>query len=97
MLRYFLGRAGMRDLELPRAVPWSVPGTVAANVVRYQTLTRFRAGRRYLERRGDRHAARILTRYFGSDTPDVGPLEARPRSTGSRARGQSRVDSASVS
>jgi hypothetical protein len=74
MLGYFLGRAGMRDLSLPYTLPWAIPPIVAVNLVRYHVLGRVAAGRRYLQRHGDRSLRALLRRYFGDDAPDVGEL-----------------------
>lgn len=74
MLSYFLGRRGMRDLGLPAAVPWAIPGVVAKNLFQSGVLARTRAGRRYLERRGDRYRARRIRALFGGAEPGIGPL-----------------------
>lgn len=70
MLRYFLRAEGMRDLELPLAV---LP-VLAANVVRYQLLTRTRRGTAYVQRWGDRSRQKVLRQYFGDQAHDVGKL-----------------------
>jgi hypothetical protein len=54
VLRYFLGRQGMRYLGLPAAPPVAVLPVLVANVVCYQVLSRSRVGRRYLEWWGER-------------------------------------------
>ena len=36
MLSYFMRGEGMRDLELPRSIPWAVTPAFVANGVRYQ-------------------------------------------------------------
>jgi hypothetical protein len=74
MLAYFLQRQGMRELELPTTLPWAVLPVLAANVVRYQLLSRTKAGRSVLERWGERSRRKILRRYFGDQVPDVGRL-----------------------
>ncbi|MGC9538893.1 oxygenase MpaB family protein [Streptomyces sp. UG1] len=74
MLRYFLGRQGMRDLRLPMAQPWAVPPLIAANVLRYHVLGRTAAGRGHLLRRGDRFNRRHLRQYFGDQAAGVGEL-----------------------
>ncbi|MFJ3671474.1 oxygenase MpaB family protein [Streptomyces sp. NPDC090106] len=76
MLRYFLGRRGVRDLGLPVALPWAVPPLMAANILRHHLLGRTATGKGYLLRRGDRFNQRHLERYFGDRKPDVG--EMRP-------------------
>ncbi|GAA2332362.1 DUF2236 domain-containing protein [Streptomyces kunmingensis] len=75
MLRYFLGRQGMRDLHLPPTLPWAVPPVIAANLLRYQILGRSEAGRAHLERRGDRFVERHLRRHFHEQTQDVAALD----------------------
>jgi hypothetical protein len=74
MLRFFLGRESMRDLRLPSTPVWAVPPAVARNLVSSTLLVSCRAGRRLLERTGDRAAARQLRRLFGPDRPDIGAL-----------------------
>ena len=74
MLSYFLRAEGMRDLELPRALPWAVLPVFAKNTVRYQLLSRTRCGRAYLERWGERSSAKLLAKYFGEQQHDVGQL-----------------------
>jgi hypothetical protein len=76
MLSFFIGRTGMRDLQLPFAVPWAVPPLFAANLVRYHLLGRTATGRDYLLRRGDRSLRELLGRYFGDAVPDIGELRA---------------------
>jgi hypothetical protein len=46
----------------------------AANLLRYQLLSRTKAGRTVLERWGERSRRKILRRYFGDQDPDVGRL-----------------------
>lgn len=76
MLSYFLGPGGMRDLDLRYHLPWTVPPLVAANLVRYHLLGRTRAGREYLQRRGERAFRTLLRRYSGQDLPGIGELNA---------------------
>ncbi|MFI8858064.1 oxygenase MpaB family protein [Streptomyces prasinus] len=76
MLRYFLGRRGMRDLRLPPALPWAVPPVIVGNLLRYHVLGRTRAGRAYLLRRGDRFIERNLRRHFGDQVPGAGAVHA---------------------
>lgn len=66
MLRFFLRKDGMRDLDLPLVPPLAVVGIIVANLVRYQVLSRTRAGRRYLQRWGERCRERTLHRHFGA-------------------------------
>ncbi|KQH77396.1 hypothetical protein AO501_11965 [Mycobacterium gordonae] len=74
MLRYFLRAEGMRDLELPSALPVAVLPVLAANVVRYQLLTRTRWGTAYVQRWGDKSRRKVLRQYFGDQAHDVGKL-----------------------
>ncbi|MQY10093.1 hypothetical protein SRB5_01970 [Streptomyces sp. RB5] len=75
MLSFFVGRRGMRDLELPLSWPWAVPPVVIGNVVRHQILGRTPAGRARLVRAGDRFVRRHLGRHFGEQPPGVAALE----------------------
>jgi len=74
MLRYFLGKPGMRYLGLPAAVQVAVLPVLVASVVRYQVLSRSRVGRRYLEWWGERSRRQIRQRYFGDAAHDIGEL-----------------------
>lgn len=74
MLRYFLGKQDLRDLELPVTPIWAIPPIVATNLVRSGLIARSRRGRRYLERAGDRFAQADLHRTFGRDSPEIGAL-----------------------
>jgi hypothetical protein len=74
MLRYFLRKEGLRDLGLPITPVWAVPPIVARNLVESVLLGRFRAGRRYLERAGDRASRRQLRLRFGDAPAEIGAL-----------------------
>ncbi len=74
MLSYFLRGEGMRDLELPRSIPWALLPVLAMNSIRYQVLSRTRFGRAYLERWGERSSEKLLQKYFGTQSHDVGQL-----------------------
>ncbi len=76
MLRYFLGKRDMRDLQLPVTPAWALPGVVATNAAKSGLLARTRRGRRYLERAGDRVVYRDLRKMFGSGAPEIGALPA---------------------
>jgi hypothetical protein len=74
MLQYFLRKKGMRDLGLPSSPPVAVLPVLAANILRYQVLSRTRVGRRYLDRWGARSREKVLARYFGDAAREVGEL-----------------------
>lgn len=74
MLRFFLGEDGMRELELPRTPPVAAFAVIAANVVRYQVLTRTPKGRELVQRWGEQSRNLVLDNHFGSSNPKVAPL-----------------------
>ncbi len=74
MLRFFLGAEGLRDLGLPSVPPLAVAPVVAGNAVKSTVINRTPAGRRFLERVGDRAARRELSLKFGAAEPTVGRL-----------------------
>ncbi|WP_345417200.1 oxygenase MpaB family protein [Actinomycetospora chlora] len=74
LLRWFLGREGLRDLGLPTALPWPVPGIVLGNLVRSVLVARVPAGRRWLERAGDAWTRGEIARRFAGARPGVAPL-----------------------
>jgi hypothetical protein len=74
MLSYFLRAEGMRDLGLPRSIPWAVIPLLVTNIIRYQALSRTDIGRSYLLRWGERSSEKLLATYFGEQNHDVGQL-----------------------
>lgn len=74
MLRFFLGTDGLEDLGLPSIPPLAVAPVIAGNVVKSTVINRTAAGRRFLERVGDRAARRELSLKFGAVEPAVGKL-----------------------
>jgi hypothetical protein len=74
LLRWFLGREGLRDLGLPGALPWAVPPVVARNLVLSGLVARTRAGRRRLERAGDAWTRGEIARRFAGARPGVAAL-----------------------
>jgi len=74
MLTTFLGPASMRDLSLPMRPPWAPAYVIALNTWRYRIYGRTPWGRRSLERWADRSREQVLSRYFGAEQHDVGPL-----------------------
>lgn len=74
MLRPFLGKQGLRDLDLPIRRPWATLLVIPRNVVRHHVIGRTARGERWLVRRGDRDRATVQRRYFGPDEPQVAPV-----------------------
>ncbi|MDT7583357.1 MAG: hypothetical protein QOE32_907 [Pseudonocardiales bacterium] len=74
MLRYFLRKDGLRDLNLPITPVWAVPPIIAMNVLESGLIARTRAGRRYLEHAGDRTSLRQLHLRFGTAPKEIGAL-----------------------
>lgn len=74
MLRPFLGRQGLRDLDLPVRLPWATAIVVSRNLVRHHVIGRTAAGERWLVARGDKDRETIQFRYFGPDVPQVADL-----------------------
>jgi hypothetical protein len=76
MLRVFLGKEGMRDLELPVRLPWAWFAVLGRNLVNYQVLGRTSWGDRRLHRRAAKDRDLIMYRHFGADAPEIGKLAA---------------------
>lgn len=74
MLRMFLGRQGMRDLELPVRLPWAWFAVLGRNVGRHQILGRTSWGDRRLHRQSAKTRDTIMYRHFGADAPEIGRL-----------------------
>jgi len=74
MLRYFLRKEGLRDLNLPVTPVWAVPPIVAKNLLESALIGRTRVGRRYLERAADRASQRQLRLRFGAARAEIGAL-----------------------
>ncbi len=72
MLRYFLREQGMRELELPQALPWAVGPVLASNLLRYHVLARTSWGRNRLQHWGERSFDALLDRYFGDEVHSIG-------------------------
>ena len=75
MLRPFLGRQGLRDLDLPVRLPWATGLVVTRNLVHHHVIGRTAAGERWLLARADKDRATIQRRYFGPDVPTIGTIE----------------------
>jgi hypothetical protein len=52
LLRYFLGKESLRDLQLPVTPIWAVPPLIVKNLIVSTTINRTETGRRYLDRTG---------------------------------------------
>jgi hypothetical protein len=74
LLRWFLRSDGLRDLGLPRVPVWTLAPTIVRNVVESALVARVPAGRRWLERRGDRIAEQLLASRLAGTPRSVAPL-----------------------
>ena len=74
LLRWFLRSDGLRDLDLPRVPVWTLAPTIARNAVESALVARVPAGRRWLERRGDRGAERLLESRLAGTPRSVAAL-----------------------
>jgi Cu+-exporting ATPase len=75
MLRFFLGEQSMRELELPPTPAVAAIPVVAANLVRYQILTRTTSGREWVQHWGERRRSRVVQSHYGpAAAPTVAPL-----------------------
>lgn len=92
MLRYFLRAEGLRDLGLPVTPVWAVPPVALRNLLESGVLGRTRAGRRWLERSGDRAVERELRLRSGRAPARVGALPIGSPPLGSPRSGPRRPD-----
>jgi hypothetical protein len=76
MLRPFLTKEGMRDLELPVRLPWASVGVFGRNVVNHHILGRTTWGDRRLHKQSAKNRDTIMYRHFGPDTPEIGHIAA---------------------
>ena len=81
MLRFFLGDTTVRELELPSIPPVVAAPIIAANVVRYQLLSRTPHGRRRVQRWGERSRSQVLGNHFGSESRELAPLPRETRAS----------------
>lgn len=65
MLRYFLGKESMRELELPNTPPVAAVPVIASNLIRYQLVARTPQGRELVQRWGERTRSRVVQSHFG--------------------------------
>ncbi|MGA8256891.1 MAG: oxygenase MpaB family protein [Nocardioides sp.] len=71
MLTLFLGPRSMRELGLPSRPPWAHGYVWALNTWRYRTPW----GRRGLDAWAHAVRGRVMGRYFGADSPEIGRLK----------------------
>ncbi|MGZ5389660.1 MAG: oxygenase MpaB family protein [Aeromicrobium sp.] len=76
MLRLFLGKQSLRDLQIPVRLPWATAGIIPLNMIGHHLLGRTAWGERRLHAKAARHRSEIVKRYFGEDEPEVGALTA---------------------
>lgn len=74
MLRPFLGKQGLHDLDLPVRLPWATALVVARNIVQHQVIGRTSVGERLVMARAAKDRATIQYRYFGPDVPQIGSI-----------------------
>lgn len=74
MLRYFLGKQGLRTLNLPITPAWAVPPIIAVNLLESGLIARTHRGRRYLEHAADRTSQHLLKLRFGTAPAEIGAL-----------------------
>jgi hypothetical protein len=74
MLRYFLGKQGLRDLNLPITPIWAIPPIIARNLFESGLIVRTSLGRRYLDHAHDRTSQRLLKLRFGTAPAEIGAL-----------------------
>ncbi len=76
MLRPFLGRQGLNDLDLPVRLPWATALVIARNVAQHQVIGRTAAGERLILARAGKDRQTILQQYFGTDVPQIASIPA---------------------
>ncbi|MFF0817933.1 oxygenase MpaB family protein [Rhodococcus sp. NPDC003318] len=69
-----LGPAGVRALRVPVRPPWYPAGRIAVNIAKHHVVGRFPAGKRHLQRLGERQLHRDRLRVLGGEIPDVAPI-----------------------
>jgi hypothetical protein len=74
MLRYFLGKQGLRDLNLPITPIWAIPPIIAKNLLESGLIARTRLGLRYLDHADERTSQRLLKLRFGTAPAEIGAL-----------------------
>lgn len=74
MLSGFIGGQGMRELGLPRHLPWALAIVVAQNLIRYRVIDPLINGRERRARIGRETALSLVASYFAGGEVDVGGL-----------------------
>ena len=74
MLRPFLGKQSMRELDLPVRLPWATIVVLGNNLLNHHVLGRTAWGERRLQARAVRARDTLMYRYFGPDVPEIGKL-----------------------
>lgn len=74
MLSGFIGRQGMRELELPARPPWAPAFVMLQNVIRYHVIDRTIGGPKRRGRIGRESAMSRIAGYFEGEEADVGRL-----------------------
>jgi len=71
---WLLGRAAMRDLELPARLPWYAALRIASNAFWSHGVGRLPGGQKVLIDRAERWFVREIDRLYPDQAPDVGAL-----------------------
>ncbi|WP_168724112.1 oxygenase MpaB family protein [Streptomyces sp. A1499] len=71
--RLLVGKQGMKDIEMRRALPWYPLLRAPANFLRHGFLAQAPPIRRTLLSRGERQLDEVLRRYFKEEHPHVAP------------------------
>jgi hypothetical protein len=74
MLSGFIGSDGMRELKLPRRLPWALAVAVLNNVIRYRVVDQVFGGQERRAQIGRKTALSLVASYFAGDKAEVGSL-----------------------
>lgn len=74
MLTGFIGSQGMRELQLPRRLPWALAFVMLQNLIRYRVIDRLKGGPTRRERIGRESAQSRVASYFAGGEAGVGSL-----------------------
>lgn len=79
MLQFFLGKQSMAELQLPPTPPLAAVPVIAANLFRYQVLTRTPKGRELVQRWGEQKRSRVVQSHYGPTAArELAPLPVAP-------------------